>query len=123
GFAAYDEVIHVGTNGKMNEMSAAMGLTSLESMDEFVRTNRDHYHLYRECLARVPGLRLIPFDENERCNYQYVVVVVDPAVTRIDRDTLVRALHAERVLARRYFYPGCHKMEPYRSYFPHAGLL
>lgn len=22
-----------------------------------------------------------------------------------------------------YFYPGCHRMEPYRSDFPHAGLL
>ena len=32
-------------------------------------------------------------------------------------------LHKENVLARRYFYPGCHRMEPYRSYFPHAGLL
>ncbi len=37
--------------------------------------------------------------------------------------TLVRVLHAENVLARRYFYPGCHEMEPYRSYFPHAGLV
>jgi dTDP-4-amino-4,6-dideoxygalactose transaminase len=27
------------------------------------------------------------------------------------------------VLARRYFYPGCHEMEPYHSLFPHAGLL
>ena len=35
----------------------------------------------------------------------------------------MRVLHAENVLARRYFYPGCHEMEPYRSYFPHAGLL
>jgi dTDP-4-amino-4,6-dideoxygalactose transaminase len=35
----------------------------------------------------------------------------------------VQVLHAENVLARRYFYPGCHRMEPYRSYFPHAGLL
>ena len=41
----------------------------------------------------------------------------------ISRDDLVRVLHAENVLARRYFYPGCHQMEPYRSYFPHAGLL
>ncbi len=24
-------------------------------------------------------------------------------------------LWAENVLARRYFYPGCHRMEPYRS--------
>jgi len=31
-------------------------------------------------------------------------------------------LTAENVLARRYFFPGCHRMEPYRSYFPHASL-
>jgi dTDP-4-amino-4,6-dideoxygalactose transaminase len=35
----------------------------------------------------------------------------------------VDLLWAERVLARRYFFPGCHRMEPYRSYYPHAGLL
>ncbi len=34
-----------------------------------------------------------------------------------------KILWAENVLARRYFYPGCHRMEPYRSYFPNAGLL
>ena len=32
GFADYDEVGHVGTNGKMSEIAAAMGLTSLESL-------------------------------------------------------------------------------------------
>ena len=31
-------------------------------------------------------------------------------------------LHAENVLARRYFWPGCHHMEPYRAYYPNAGL-
>jgi dTDP-4-amino-4,6-dideoxygalactose transaminase len=36
---------------------------------------------------------------------------------------LLQVLHAENVIARRYFYPGCHRMEPYRSYFPHAGYL
>lgn len=33
GFARYDGVIYIGTNGKMNEISAAVGLTNLESMD------------------------------------------------------------------------------------------
>ena len=65
----------------------------------------------------------MPYDESERCNYQYIVVFVDERVTRINRDQLLQVLHAENVLARRYFYPGCHRMEPYRSYFPHAGLL
>ena len=40
GFAGYDNVISIGTNGKMNELSAAMGLTHLESAEEFAHTNR-----------------------------------------------------------------------------------
>ena len=38
-------------------------------------------------------------------------------------DHPVEKLQAENVLCRRYFHPGCHRMEPYRSYFPNAGLL
>jgi dTDP-4-amino-4,6-dideoxygalactose transaminase len=123
GFAGYDNVIYVGTNGKMSEVSAAMGLTGLESLEEFITTNRRNYQAYRSGLQTLPGLRLIEYDENERCNYQYVIVEVEEAKAGISRDDLVGILHAENVLARRYFYPGCHEMEPYRSYFPHAGLL
>jgi dTDP-4-amino-4,6-dideoxygalactose transaminase len=123
GFVSYDKVSHVGTNGKMNEVSAAMGVTSLESMDQFVETNRRNYHLYREQLSDLPGVRLMEFDETERCNYQYVVLEIDDTWTHISRDQIFQALHAENVLARRYFHPGCHRMEPYKSYFPHAGLM
>jgi dTDP-4-amino-4,6-dideoxygalactose transaminase len=35
----------------------------------------------------------------------------------------VRILEAENVLARRYFFPGCHRMEPYKSHYPNASLL
>jgi dTDP-4-amino-4,6-dideoxygalactose transaminase len=41
----------------------------------------------------------------------------------VPRDRLVDALRAENIMARRYFWPGCHNMEPYRSLFPHAGLV
>ena len=123
GFAGYDTVIYVGTNGKMSEVSAAMGLTGLESLDEFITANRRNYTAYRTGLRNLPGIHLIAYDETERCNYQYVIVEVDETVTGISRDDLVHVLQAENVLARRYFYPGSHEMEPYRSYFPHAGLL
>ena len=43
GFTGLDEVVSVGTNGKMHEVSAAMGLTGLESLDEFVAINTRHY--------------------------------------------------------------------------------
>jgi len=123
GFLGYDNVIYIGTNGKMSEVSAAMGLTGLESLEEFIVANRRNYEQYRRELADIPGVHLATYDETEKCNYQYVVLEIDEGVTQVSRDHLVEVLHAENVLARRYFYPGCHQMEPYRSYFPHAGLL
>jgi dTDP-4-amino-4,6-dideoxygalactose transaminase len=123
GFAGYDNVIYVGTNGKMSEVSAAMGLTGLESLDEFIATNHRNYRQYRKELADVPGVRLVDLDGTEKRNYQYIILEIDETVTHVTRDQLVDILHAENVLARRYFYPGCHRMEPYRSHFPHAGLL
>ena len=123
GFAGKDNVIYIGTNGKMSEISAAMGLTGLESLDEFVRVNYENYRYYREALSEVPGLNMLSYNESEKANYQYIVVEVDPNITGVTRDQLVEVLNAENVIARRYFYPGCHRMEPYRSYYPHSGLL
>lgn len=123
GFAGFDNVIYLGTNGKMPEISAAMGLTSLESLEEFVEVNRRNYQCYQEELADIPGVSLLPINEAQKHNYQYVVLEIDEKQTQVSRDWLVKILHAENVIARRYFYPGCHRMEPYRSYFPHAGLL
>ena len=123
GFTAYDRVEYLGVNGKMNEISAAMGLTALESLEEFVDVNRHNHELYQQELAGLPGVSILTYDEREKCNFQYVVLEIDEQTTHVDRDRLVEILHAENVLARRYFYPGCHHMEPYRSYFPHAGLV
>jgi dTDP-4-amino-4,6-dideoxygalactose transaminase len=123
GFAGYDNVSYIGTNGKMTEVCAAMGLSSLESMADVIDVNRKNYLQYREELKEVPGVRVVAYDERDRCNYQYVVLEVDESGPLPDRDFLARILHAENVFVRRYFHPGCHRMEPYRSYFPHAGLL
>jgi dTDP-4-amino-4,6-dideoxygalactose transaminase len=120
GFAGYDHVVSLGTNGKMHEVSAAMGLTSLDSLEEFVAVNRRNYEQYRRELADAPGLDVIAYDDAERNNYQYVVVTVDTDRLALSRDDFVRILVAENVMARRYFYPGCHQMEPYRSEFPEA---
>jgi dTDP-4-amino-4,6-dideoxygalactose transaminase len=123
GFTNYDQTDYVGINGKMNEISAAMGLTNLESLDEFIAVNRQNHRFYQTYLAGLKGVSLITFDDTEKYNYQYVVLEIDPQIAGVTRDELVAILHAENVLARRYFYPGCHQMEPYRSFFPHSGLL
>ncbi|HKX45420.1 MAG TPA: aminotransferase class I/II-fold pyridoxal phosphate-dependent enzyme, partial [Planctomycetota bacterium] len=122
GFAGKDRVVHLGSNGKLNEVSAAMGLTSLDSLDEFVATNRANHRRYAERLRGLAGLALLEYDPRERNNHQYVVVEVDPDRSALTRDELVAVLEAEGCLARRYFYPGVHRMEPYRSLQPVAAL-
>lgn len=123
GFAGFDKVIYIGTNGKMSELSAAVGLANLAHIDEFVATNRRNYELYAGGLACIPGVSVVRYPADEKKNFQYVVLEIDQQQAGIDRDRLAEVLWAENVLARRYFYPGCHRMEPYRSYYPHAGLL
>ena len=123
GFSDYDKVIHLGTNGKMTEACAAMGLTNLECIDDLVAVNRRNQEAYRVALEGIPGLRLLHRDPAEQSNYQYVVVEVDTEQAGLSRDDMIQVLHAENVLARKYFWPGCHRMEPYRSLYPYAGML
>ena len=112
----------LGTNAKMNEFSAAMGVTLLESMDEIAATNRRHHESYRAELAGAPGLHL----RARHGGAPQLAIChrgIDAAEAGLDRDTLVELLHAENVIARRYFHPGCHRMEPYRTQDPTAGLV
>jgi dTDP-4-amino-4,6-dideoxygalactose transaminase len=119
GFSGYDMVVSIGTNGKMSEISAAMGLTSLESIDEFIAVNRRHYLRYRGGLSGVPAVRFLEHDERERSNFQYIVVEIDNALAKASRDDIMNGLWEQHVLARRYFYPGVHNMEPYRTLAPY----
>jgi dTDP-4-amino-4,6-dideoxygalactose transaminase len=122
GFKGYDNVIHPGTNGKMVEVCAAMGLTNLETLDKIFALNSSTYDTYHKALIDIPGISVIEYDRSEINNYHYVVLQVSEGCT-VSRDQIVTTLHAENVLARRYFWPGCHRMKPYRDLFPHAGLM
>ena len=100
-----------------------MGLTSLEGMEDLIRLNRGHYEEYRAQLQDMPGINLIDYTSPDRRNYHYIVVQVDDSRCALNRDELVEVLHAENVLARKYFWPGCHRMQPYRALFPNAYML
>lgn len=115
GFQGFDNVVALGTNAKMNEVCAAMGLGSLEALDTLLATNRVNRAAYREAIKGLPGLALYEFDEQQSNNFQYLIVEVDSRTCPFTRDELVAILHAENVIARRYFTPGCHRSMPYRT--------
>ncbi|MGY1688892.1 DegT/DnrJ/EryC1/StrS family aminotransferase [Geodermatophilus sp. SYSU D01105] len=121
GFVDVDRVVTLGINAKMSEMHAAMGITSLESLDGFVAANRRNHLRYREGLRALTGITLHDPPLPDRSSaQQYVVVEIDEE-SGLSRDELLEVLTAENVRARRYFHPGCHGMEPYRTRSPHAG--
>lgn len=122
GFKGYDNVVHPGTNGKMIEVCAAMGLANLDGFDAIVEANTRNHAAYKAALAGIPGVRLLDYDPAERNSHHYLVAEIGPDCPA-SRDAIVAALHAENVLARKYFWPGCHGMQPYRDLFPHAGLV
>ena len=112
GFTKLGEVGDYGTNGKMNEFSAAMGLTNLEAYPDFVKHNRRIWEVYRKGLLGLKGIRLMSSPENGTTNLHYFVLEVTDA-SPVSRDALYEVLRAENVLVRRYFEPGCHRTLPY----------
>ncbi len=122
GFGGTDNVIYPGTNGKMIEIAAAMGLVNFDNLDSVIQRNEQNHRAYQQGLEGLQGLGLFEFDGAEKNNFQYVVLEVAEDCP-VSRDEIVEALHIENVLARKYFWPGCHNMLPYRDLYPHAGLL
>lgn len=120
GFTGEDTVAGEGTNGKLSEISAAMGLANLGRLDDAIVANRRNHEAYERALADIPGVSLLPAEEGDRGNYQYVVMLVDDDAG-VNRDAVLARLRENNVLARRYFWPGAHRMEPYLTLFPDAG--
>jgi dTDP-4-amino-4,6-dideoxygalactose transaminase len=117
GFQGLDRVVSPGINARMTEISAAMGLTGLECLPAFLEANRANFEAYREGLSGIPGISFVETGTSRA----HVVAEVDAREAGVTRDRLVEVLWAENVRARRYFHPGCHRHEPYRSREPGAG--
>jgi len=111
GFTGYDRISTIGINAKLPELSAALGLANLETYDESVNASKETHRVYTGELERRLDIRPIQYAEHNHCHY--VVVEWPSDRFAVSRDTLVDSLHGENVIARRYFYPGCHRMTPY----------
>ena len=115
GFVDSGDVVCRGTNAKLSEAHACMGLASLEILAQVIDRNHANYAAYQNQLRDIPGVRSLPVSPGERYHHHYVVTEIDEALFGLHRDVLESILAAEGVLARRYFHPGCHRMAPYSN--------
>lgn len=106
GFENEVEVMIPGTNAKMNEIQALMGLQVLHHLNEIIERRAAIDRCYRENLASVPGLRIpnVP-SARVKYNHAYFPILIDGKEFGMDRDALYEALKTYNIFSRRYFYP------------------
>lgn len=110
---------YVGTNAKMNEFAAAMGLCNLRHMDEIVQSRRKLTEGYIRRFSKIPGVRpAIRLDEeNLERNYSYMPVLIDEELFGLSRDRLYEILNEAGVQALRHFYPLTSQFSCYKDRF------
>ena len=106
GFENELEVVMPGTNAKMNEMQALMGILVLRHLDNLIERSRKIDAIYRECVKDIPGIRSAPpLPKEVGYNYIYEPVEIIEEEFGMSRDALYDHLKEYNIFTRRYFYP------------------
>lgn len=98
----------IGSNFKINEISAAAALCQLENIEEIMCHMFDNFEAYKEHLPQWVSLCEPNTDWS---NYSYVPIRVNSLI----RDALVDHLANHGIMARTYFRP-LHKSKAYSKY-------
>jgi dTDP-4-amino-4,6-dideoxygalactose transaminase len=124
GFKNEVEVVMPGTNAKMNEIQALMGILNLKYFEDCLIKRSRIYNLYHQRLRGMPGIQLPPeLPPNINFNYIYMPIEVDEQEFGMSRDALYEALKKYNVYSRRYFYPLICDYECYRNVHLHDPLI
>ena len=115
GILSPEEVVLSGTNAKLNEMQAAVGLEVLKIVgEERVRRKRIK-ETYQSELRDIPGIRVLTNLHDENSSYQYLTIEVEEEGYGISRDKLHKELERYNIFTRKYFYPLCSEFEWYKE--------
>ena len=100
GIENQESIPELGTNAKMNEFEAAMGLCMLDEMEEVSQRRKVVYGRYEQELKGIVGFQ----DQNIHSTQNYAYF---PIVLKDEEQTLKvqKALNEKQIFPRRYFYP------------------
>ena len=100
-----EELDLFGTNAKMNEFQAAMGICNMRHIDDEIASRGEAFTLYNKRLSGVEGITLLPLKFDIKQNFAYYPILVDKQKFGLNRDELCEKLKQNDVIARKYFYP------------------
>ncbi|WP_151943058.1 DegT/DnrJ/EryC1/StrS family aminotransferase [Aliarcobacter butzleri] len=100
GIKNTEEIPHLGTNAKMNEFEAAMGLCVLDDIEKIKNKRKDILENYKRELKDL--LLFQKQNENATENYSYFPVIFKNKKQLLK---VQKALNGKQIFPRRYFYP------------------
>jgi len=100
GFDDHKDVVDDGTNGKMTEVHAAIGIANLRYLPAALADRKDKYMLYKELLSQCPDLKFQRI--NKDCNYSYFPMIFPSESILL---SVEERLNHAGIYPRRYFYP------------------
>lgn len=115
GIQGPESVIAVGSNAKMNEFCAAMGICNLRHLDEEIYRRKQVVDRYCERLEGQKGVILPKVQKDVKANYAYFPVVFDEMRCGVTRDDIFKELEKHGVYARKYFYPLTNSFDVYKE--------
>lgn len=113
GIQDAENVSHIGTNAKMSEFHAAMGLCNLRHYEHERKKRKKIAEIYLECLDGIRGIKIPCYKEEITYNYAYFPIVIDKSIYGYSRDDVFEWLSKENVFCRKYFYPLTNSLECY----------
>lgn len=105
GIRGPEEVVEVGTNAKMNEFCAAMGLCNLKHIDAEIEKRKKIVECYRNNLHGIKGIELNAVQDQVKTNYAYFPIIINEKKYGHNRNEVYKELEKNGFLARKYFYP------------------
>jgi dTDP-4-amino-4,6-dideoxygalactose transaminase len=103
GITGPESVEYTGSNAKMNEFQAAMGLCNLRYIDREIEKRKTVFERYITRLSGINGIKLAKPQKGVKSNYSYFPLLFDGF--KLTRDQVFEKLKAENIYARKYFYP------------------
>lgn len=115
GITGQESVEYIGTNSKMNEFQAAMGICNLRHIDEEIAKRKKVFNRYIENLKNMDGIKLNFPAKGVESNYAYFPILFDGY--KKTRDDVFQELLSYDIYARKYFYPLTSEFECYKGQF------
>jgi dTDP-4-amino-4,6-dideoxygalactose transaminase len=114
GYTDPENIEIVGTNAKMNEFQAAMGLVNLNHINEEIKKREHLANFYKSQLNQINGIKYVEDRIEVKQNHSYFPILVEESFG-IDRNRLQEELALHNIQTRKYFYPLCSDFSCYQN--------